>query len=418
MKKALFAIFSLLMAVFFHQQVLAQELKQGETIGPNNWKKIEGMITTYYLDRIKKGQTILIGGKGIYTVPQEYINATEKYSKQAKLDENDGISGYIAGQPFPNIDPKDPKAGLKIIWNHFWRFRGDDFTSGHIAGKGSNFKRYLIFENGNEVEAETANSTLRAMGRMLVPPIPAFPEAVKAQIFEYTLSSTQYPRDSAGTTILQQRYVDPTKPDDQWIYIPSIRRVRRNSTSQRCATLAPTDYTLDDIVSGFNGKVPNFTYKLLGKQKVLGISDWGGKNLPPRKHGDYFPQDVAWTQTDAWVVEQSSKDPAYCYSKRVMYVVDPEVMISFTMIKNYDRKGELWKEMQVSASDYDHKKLTGVTKGVLNANYVTLMNHQTGRVTITAIADGSTLFNMGLTPAQFSLAEISQGFRGRDVVRF
>lgn len=418
MKKALLTILSLLMAGYFHQRVLAQELKPGETIGPNNWKKIEGMITTYYLERIKKGQTILIGAPGLYTVPQEYTDATHKYSKQVKIDENDGLVGYVSGQPFPNIDPKDPKAGLKILWNHFRRFRGDDFTSGRIAGKGSNFRRIVLFENGDEVEAETANSTLRADGRTTVPPIPAFPEALKQGIQEYTLSATMYPRDSAGTTILQQRYTDPTKLDDNWVFIPSIRRVRRSSTSQRCATLAPTDYNLDDVISGFNGKVPSFTYKLLGKQKVLAVHNWGGKVLPTRKKGDYFPEDVTWGQTDAWVVEQVSKDPSYCYSKRVMWVVDPEVMISFSMIRNYDRKGELWKEMQVSASDYDHKKLSGVTKGILNANYVTLMNHQTGRVTITAIADGSTLFNMGITPQQFSLGEISQGFRGRDLIRF
>jgi hypothetical protein len=338
-------------------------------------------------------------------------------SKQVRLDANDGLIGYVSGQPFPNIDPKDPKAGLKIIWNHYWRFRGDDFSSGRIAGKGENFKRYVIFENGNEVEAETANSSLRPVGRITVPPIPGFPEALKEGIEQLSLSSTMYPRDSAGTTIFTQRYGDPTKSDDLWLFIPSIRRVRRSSTAQRCATVAPTDYNQDDIISGFNGKVPNFTFKLLRKQRVISISDWGGKPLPPRKHGDFFPQDMVWRPTDTWVVESVSKDPNYCYSKRILYV-PTETMVSFTMIQVYDRKGELWKEMQVSASDYDHAKLSGVTKGILNANYVTLGNLQTGRVTITAIADGSTIFNMGLRPNQFSLSEISQGFRGRDIVNF
>jgi hypothetical protein len=395
----------------------AQEVKPGETIGPNNWKKVEGMIANYYLDRIKHGQTILIGTPGVYTLPQEYLDATNKYSKQVKLDENDGLVGYVSGQPFPNIDPRDPKAGLKVIWNHYWRFRGDDFTSGRVAGQGENFKRFVIFENGNEVEAESANSTLRPVGRTTVPPIPGFPEALKQGIENLTLTAAMYPRDSAGTTILTQRYVDPTKWDDTWVFIPSIRRVRRSSTSQRCATLAPTDYNLDDIISGFNGKVPHFTYKLLRKQKVISISDWGEKSLPPRDRGDFFPKDMVWRTTDVLVVEQVSKDPNYCYSKRVMYA-PTETMITFTMIQIYDRKGELWKEIQVSESDYDHKKRAGVTKGILNSAYVTMRNHQTARTTITAIPVGSNVFNMGLNPSQFSLSEISQGFRGRDIVNF
>jgi hypothetical protein len=38
-----------------------------------------------------------------------YKEATEKYAPQVKLSA-DGltVSNYVAGQPFPNLDPKDP----------------------------------------------------------------------------------------------------------------------------------------------------------------------------------------------------------------------------------------------------------------------------------------------------------------------
>jgi hypothetical protein len=75
-----------------------------------------------------------------------------------------------------------------------------------------------------------------------------------------------YPRDAAGTTTLEIRYDDPKKSDDLYIYIPSIRRIRRATTTQRCQTLAPSEFNLDDINS-FNGKITDFNYKLLGEKK-------------------------------------------------------------------------------------------------------------------------------------------------------
>jgi hypothetical protein len=303
---------------------------------------------------------------------------------------------------------------LKVAWNFYWRWVGDDFSVAQVGNTGYNYKRIIIFESKNEVEAETGLYNLRAIGRLSVPPIGAFPDAREKGVEYYFMQASTYPRDTAGTTFLLQRYVDPMKWDDMWVFVPSIRRVRRFPTSQRCSTLAPTDYNWDDSQL-FNGKVPHFTYKLIGKQKMLVVSDWEGKSPPPRKQGDFFPQELKWRPTDFWVVEQVSKDPAYCYSKRVLYI---EPLTSIGLIwKNYDRKGELWKEGMVAYDGIDLKKFSGMTKGTkLTPVYVTLRNLQTGRDSLSVIPGGYT-FNMGLTPREFSLPTIEQGIRGASLIR-
>ena len=50
--------------------------------------------------------------------PPAYRDATEKYSGQVKLSA-DGLTleNYVAGAPFPRIDPKDQQVALKIVWN-------------------------------------------------------------------------------------------------------------------------------------------------------------------------------------------------------------------------------------------------------------------------------------------------------------
>ena len=50
--------------------------------------------------------------------PPEYKAATEQYSGQVKLSaDSRRLENYVAGQPFPNIDPNDPQAAAKITWN-------------------------------------------------------------------------------------------------------------------------------------------------------------------------------------------------------------------------------------------------------------------------------------------------------------
>ena len=43
----------------------------------------------------------------------------------ARLDEDGELLGYSGGLPFPNLDDSDPDGGLKAIWNHRLRWRGE-----------------------------------------------------------------------------------------------------------------------------------------------------------------------------------------------------------------------------------------------------------------------------------------------------
>ncbi len=58
-----------------------------------------------------------------------FQDATEKYSGQVRLgaDHRD-LHGYVAGQPFPLLDPNDPDVATKIMWNQYFKpIATDDF---------------------------------------------------------------------------------------------------------------------------------------------------------------------------------------------------------------------------------------------------------------------------------------------------
>ena len=107
------------------------------------------------------------------------------------------------------------------------------------------------------------------------------------------IRADEYPRDTAGTTILEMRYADPARAKmTSTSMFPACAAVRRAPPLQRCATIAPSEFNFDDINS-FNGKVTDFKYRLLGEKKMLG--NLSQESLPfRRKTGDYLPLDEDW----------------------------------------------------------------------------------------------------------------------------
>jgi hypothetical protein len=103
-------------------------------------------VTTAYADPPKAGELIDRNNLGTYSVympaalkfaishglrarvtstsridwPAGFQQATEKYSGQASLDEQEHIQNYVAGMPFPLISTSDPQAASKIAYNWRW----------------------------------------------------------------------------------------------------------------------------------------------------------------------------------------------------------------------------------------------------------------------------------------------------------
>src|SRR6202011_427898 len=73
------------------------------------------------------------------------------------------------------------------------------------------------------------------------------------------------PEQSRYTTELQLQPADPTKFQEGYVFLPSLRRSLRLSSAARCAPILGTDFVEDD-----NAWMPtNFKITLLGKKKLL-----------------------------------------------------------------------------------------------------------------------------------------------------
>jgi uncharacterized protein DUF1329 len=316
------------------------DVAPGDKIDGTNVAKAKDLISPGLEWCIKRGFPITVVESKRVEWPKAYKEATEKYAPQVKLSA-DGltVSNYVAGQPFPNLDPKDPQFPLKIMWNYEYGFvnglddtdlRNFDADTGTIPPGGSmTVERHFLLDH------------LRRLfwtGRLYVDPKPEKPNPNGYRV-QQGLYPILEPFDLKGVGALGNRYIDSAKQDDSWLYLPSLRRVRRLSTAQRSDALFGQDTDVDSYY-GYAGQVSWMDWKYLGEKEVLGPV-----------HAEHFPVkwapkadwafDDVWEKRKVYVIEGTSKLPQYAYSKRVLFIDKEYWGIPFSDI--YDRSGELWK---------------------------------------------------------------------------
>jgi hypothetical protein len=391
---------ALLFCFFPHSRGLAAEadLRPGDVIGPANWRRVEGLVGENLLNRIKQGYTFRIKKGRIVGPPKEYTEASARYAGEVKLAPNGELVNYLAGSPFPNVQVDDSKVGLKMAWNFYWRWLGDDYKTGGGTGEGK-IIRYAIESNGAERRADVLHHTIKTRGRVTLSSKPVL--AGYEHVDWMQVRADEYPRDTAGTTTLEIRYADSKREDDLYIYVPSIRRVRRAPPIQRCATIAPSEFNFDDINS-FGGKVTDFNYRFLGRSKML--ANLAQERIPfRRKSGDYLPLDEDWEVVDAYGLEITPKDATYCYPRKVIYFDTHTYEAFWTMI--WDGGGHYWKEQ------FALRSVVRLSDGqeALSVGTVVITNVKNGRSTL---VDAVRSYNQGYQPSLFTLATLQTVMRG------
>ncbi len=374
------------------------DLKPGDAIGAHNWERVNRLVGENLLSRIKGGYSFQIKESRPRKFPKEYSAATEKYSAAVALGANGELLNYVAGVPFPKLEFNEPQAGLKLAWNFARRWVGDDHKEGGGTASGK-AASYNIEKNGSERRSQVIRHEIRTRGRVTLDPKATLPGY--EHIDWMVIRADEYPRDTSGTTTLETRYVDPNRDDDLYIYVPSIRRVRRSPPTQRCATLAPTEFNYDDINS-FNGKITNFNFKLLGRARMLG--NFSQREIPfDRKPGDYVPVKEGWEIVDTLVLEITPKDRDYCYPKKTLYIDQLTHNAIWVLVS--DVKGLPWKEQ---FNLYTPVKLADGQEVVSSAAPV-IVNVKNGRSTVFTTIRA---FNQGYQPTFFTLATLQQVMRG------
>ncbi len=272
--------------------------------------------------------------------PPPFQEATEKYSAQVEISEDSThLINHVAGLAFAEVDDNDPQVAAKHMFNFNAAIPVDDLDlrnfdcdTGTLGRDGEpvRVERHFLIEHLRR---------LYFRERTIVEPKPEMPSPDGARYKEAMYPMIE-PFDLKGTGFTSNRYVDHTRQDDSWLYLPQLRRVRRLSSAQRSDALFGQD-TDQDSYAGYAGNVAWSTWRYLGEKKVL--ANFHSENFPVKwgePSGD-FVHDSPWEPREVWVIEGISKLPQYAYSKRLIYLDKESYRIPWTEI--YDQAGELWK---------------------------------------------------------------------------
>jgi hypothetical protein len=319
--------------------VAQADVVPGDKITPDNVDKVKDLVSPGLEWCIKHGFPITVGETKRTEWPKAYKEATEKYAGQVKLGA-DGLSiqNYVAGQPFPSIDLKDPQVAIKIMFNYDYNFfvtddvdlRNFDADTGSIPANGPmSVERHFLLDHFRR---------LFWTGRLYVDPKPEKPNPNGYRV-QQGLYPILEPFDLKGVGALSNRYIDPSKQDDSWLYLPSLRRVRRLSTAQRSDALFGQDTDVDSY-GGYAGAIAWMEWKFLGEREMLGVAH--AKNYPVKWDAKVdWAFDETWEKRKVYVIEGVTKLPQYAFGKRVIFIDKENWGIPYSDM--YDRSGELWK---------------------------------------------------------------------------
>ncbi|MGH7967061.1 MAG: DUF1329 domain-containing protein [Candidatus Binatia bacterium] len=321
------------------------DVQPGDTITKANMDQAGDLLIPSIKWFVTQGMPIKVIPYRKVAMPRLYREATEKYAAQVKLSaDGKDIFNYVAGVPFPHIDPNDPMAAFKLMWNY-------EQKPAYIDNIGSEWIAELINAKG-ELERTYGSEFYRRMmwtGRLYTDPKPVVPHNPPVRYTEQ-FGPLFIPNDLKGAGVLTFRYLEQDDPDDSYMYLPELRRVRRLSVSNRSDAFWGTDMDLDSLW-GFTGKVSYWTFRLLAEKEILApvhSGKYGTREVwcaaPDGKVGvkAFLPCNINWEKRPVWVIEGlPSGYSQYGYSKRVFYLDKDVYAISFS--EAFDGGGELWK---------------------------------------------------------------------------
>jgi outer membrane lipoprotein-sorting protein len=163
-------------------------------------------------------------------------------------------------------------------------------------------------------------------------------------------------------------YTEEGKSDDQWIYLPALKKVKRISSDSKSDYFMGSDFTYDDLG---DRKLEADTHKLLREETIDG--------------------------NDCYVVESVSKDEDYMYSKTITWIIKD----SFIGYKKefYDEDEDLLKVLSIKK----YEEISGIFV-ITNSE---MKNVQKDHKTSMILKD--VKINTGVSASKFSERMMTRG---------
>ncbi len=105
------------------------------------------------------------------------------------------------------------------------------------------------------------------------------------------------PADVKNTSFMNWSYDDESKDDNQWIYLPALKKIKRISSDSKSDYFMGSDFTYDDLG---DRKPKEDNHKILREEKFKGEDCYVVESIP--KDEDYmYSKTITWVIKDKWI---------------------------------------------------------------------------------------------------------------------
>ncbi len=191
-------------------------------------------------------------------------------------------------------------------------------------------------------------------------------EKVDESVGDKSLVVFRRPRDIRGTGLLSHAKI--LEPDDQWLYLPALKRVKRISSANKSGPFVGSEFAFEDFTAL---ELNKFTYKYIGEGTEQGMAVDIVERFPRYENSGYTRQ-IAFIDQDVFQIRK---------------------------VEFYDRKNALLKTLTLT----DYREYAG---GIWRAQRLEMVNHQTGKETDLVYSDYR--FGAGLTERDFAQARLKR----------
>lgn len=146
------------------------------------------------------------------------------------------------------------------------------------------------------------------------------------------------PADVNGTKLLT--WAHKTKTDDQWLFMPAIKRIKRISARSRSGSFMGSEFSYEDLGSQ---EVEKYTYKFLREEKVDGRPCWVMERFPTDKKSGYKRM-ITWT------------DQGYNAVVKIEYFDRKNELLKIGTFSGYAQHGKYWRVGKIEMSNVQTKK--------------------------------------------------------------
>jgi outer membrane lipoprotein-sorting protein len=149
------------------------------------------------------------------------------------------------------------------------------------------------------------------------------------------------PRDVKGTAFLS--YSHALEPDEQWIFLPALKRVKRISSSNKSGPFMGSEFAYEDI-SSF--EIPKYNYLYLRDEMLDGMDCFVLELRPQYEYSGY-------SKSHVWI------DKAEYRPQRIDYYDRKDSLLKTQRFKDYQQYlGQYWRAHTMTMENLQNGKST------------------------------------------------------------